>query len=155
MEALNHNGVKADMHSVEVLALQTGEKRSQIFRLIRLTELVVDLLDKVDARKLAFTPAVELSYLSLPEQTAVAECMAKYQVKPSLSQAVRLKKLKKDGALTGEVIDNILAEEKKQPQGEPTGTLRYRKFFPADYSKKQIETVIVGLLKEWKARSAL
>ena len=66
MEALNHNGVKADMHSVEVLALQTGEKRSQIFRLIRLTELVVDLLDNVDARKLAFNPAVELSYLSIP-----------------------------------------------------------------------------------------
>ena len=154
MEALNHNGIKAEMHSVDVLVEQTGEKRSQIFRLIRLTELIADLLDKVDAKKLAFNPAVELSYLSISEQTAIAECMAKYEVKPSLSQAVRLKKLKQTGTLTLDVIDAILAEEKKQSQGEPTGTLRYRKFFPPEYSKKQIETVIFGLLKEWKARAA-
>jgi ParB family chromosome partitioning protein len=154
MEALNHNGVKAEMHSVDVLVEQTGEKRSQIFRLIRLTELIADLLDKVDARKLAFNPAVELSHLSIPEQTAVAECMAKYEVKPSLSQAVRLKKMKQAGTLTLDAIEKILAEEKKPPQGEPTDSMRFRKYFPPEYSKKQIETVIFGLLKEWKARTA-
>jgi len=72
MEALNHNGVKAEMHSVEVLVAQTGESKNQIFRLIRLTELVCTLLDKVDTKQLAFNPAVELSYLSQAEQTAVA-----------------------------------------------------------------------------------
>jgi ParB family chromosome partitioning protein len=154
MEALNHNGVKAEMHSVDVLVEQTGEKRSQIFRLIRLTDLIADLLDKVDARKLAFNPAVELSHLSIPEQTVVAECMAKYEVKPSLSQAVRLKKLKQAGTLTLDAIEKILAEEKKPPQGEPTGSMRFRKYFPPEYSKKQIETVIFGLLKEWKTRDA-
>jgi len=90
MEALNHNGVKGDMLSVEVLVEQTGESKNQIFRLVRLTELVVALLDKVDARQLAFIPAVELSYLSQIEQTAVASAMDEYEVKPSHSQAVRL-----------------------------------------------------------------
>jgi ParB family chromosome partitioning protein len=83
--------------------------------------------------------------------------MAKYEIKPSLSQAVRLKKLKQDGKLTPNEIDAILAEEKKPPKAEQNGetsdSLRFRRFFPPDYSPKQIETVIVGLLKEWKARA--
>jgi ParB family chromosome partitioning protein len=92
MEALNHNGVKSELNSVEILTEQTGESRNQIFRLIRLTELINALLDRVDTKQLAFNPAVELSYLSQIEQTAVASAMEKYEVKPSLSQAVRLKK---------------------------------------------------------------
>jgi len=154
MDALNHNGVKGESHSYEIMVERTGVKKSQIFRIIRLTELNVTLLDMVDAKQLAFNPAVELSYLSLTEQTAVAEAMALYEVKPSLSQAVRLKKLKQDGELTLEVIDRLLSEEKKPPKGEPTGSARYRHFFPPNYSLKQIDTVIVELLKDWKAKTA-
>jgi ParB family chromosome partitioning protein len=151
MDALNHSGVKADKHSCDIMAEQTGENKATIFRLIRLTELVESLLNKVDRRELAFTPAVRLSYLSYDEQHIVADCMAKYEVKPSLSQTVRIQKLKQAGTLTAEVIDSILAEDKKPPRAEPTGSMRFRRYFPPDYSAKQIETVIIGLLKEWKS----
>jgi len=103
----------------------------------------------------AFNPAVELSYLSLTEQTAVAEAMAAHEVKPSLSQAVRLKKLKQDGKLTLDAIDRIISEDKKPPKGEPTGSARYRRFFPPSYSPKQIDEVITELLTDWKARAAV
>jgi len=155
MEALNHNGVKGESHSYEIMVERTGVKKSQLFRIIRMTELVVTLLDKVDTNQLAFNPAVELSYLTQKEQTAVAEAMAAHSVKPSLSQAVRLKKLKQDGKLTTEVIDRILSEDKKPPKGEPTGSARYRRFFPANYSTKQIDAVIVELLTDWKAGAAV
>jgi ParB family chromosome partitioning protein len=153
LDALYHSSKKSERHSFEVVCEQTGESKNQIFRLIRLTELICPLIDKVDARQLAFNPAVELSYLTIPEQTAVAEAMAKYDVKPSLSQAVRLKKLRQAGTLTLELIDSILAEEKKPPKREATGSMRFRKFFPPDYSTKQIESVIVGLLTDWKAKA--
>ena len=100
MEALNHTGIKAEQHSVEVIVEQTGESRNQIFRLIRLTELVDVILHKVDARELAFNTGVELSYLDYDEQFIVADTMAKHDVRPSLSQAVRFKQLKKDGKVT-------------------------------------------------------
>ena len=129
MEALNHNGVKGEQYSFEIMEAQTGEKRNQIFRTIRLTELIPDLIDKVDARKLAFNPAVELSYLSRQEQTAVVDAMAAHEVKPSLSQAVRLKSLKKDGSLTRDIIDSILAETKKPQKGGQSDSIRYRDFF--------------------------
>ncbi|MDR1209250.1 MAG: hypothetical protein LBK41_02890 [Clostridiales bacterium] len=77
--------------------------------------------------------------------------MAKYDCKPSLSQSVRLKKLKQAGTLTIELIDSMLAEYKKPPQGEERGSARFRRYFPPDYSMKQIETVIIGLLRDWKA----
>jgi len=154
MDALNHNGVKSDSHSYEIMVERTGIKKSTIFRIIRLTELIVALADKVDANQLAFNPAVELSYLTQKEQTAVAEAMAVQGVKPSLSQAVRLKKLKQDGKLTTEDISKMLSEEKKPPKNKPTGDARYRRFFPPDYSPKQIDAVIVELLTEWKTREA-
>jgi ParB family chromosome partitioning protein len=155
MDALNHNGVKADRHSCEIMAEQTGESVRQIFRYIRLTELVEVLLDKVDARQLALTPAVELSYLSYDEQLIVVECMERYDVKPSLSQAVRLRKLKQAGTLTADAIDAMLAEEKKPNAGKPKGALRFRKFFPPEYSTEQIEIVIFDLLKKWRANEVL
>jgi ParB family chromosome partitioning protein len=155
LEALDHNGVKGEQHSFEMLRSQTGDSKNQIFRFMRLTELVVDLLDKVDTRKIAFNAAVELSYLSQHEQAVVVDCMAQYDCKPSLSQAVRLKKLKQDGTLTDAIIGGVLAETKDSPVAEPTMRLRYRKYFPPEYSPKQVETVIIGLLKEWKARVML
>ena len=149
MEALNHNGIKDDMNSVDILVEQTGESRNQIFRFVRLTELIAALIDKVDAKQLSFTPAVELSYLSQVEQTAVASAMEKYGAKPSLSQAQRLKKMKQSGELTLEMIDNIVSETKNPPKDEPKGAMRFRKYFPSEYSHKQMETVIIELLKKY------
>jgi ParB family chromosome partitioning protein len=154
LEALDHNGVKDGQHSYKILIAQTGDSKNQIFRFIRLTELVPSLLDKVDNRKIAFNAAVELSYLSRSEQAVVIDCMTKYDCKPSLSQAVRLKKLKHDGTLTDEIIDSVFAETKNSPVAEPTMRLRYRKYFPPEYSPKQVESVIIGLLRDWKATNA-
>lgn len=154
LEALNHNGIKGDAHSVDVLAAQTGESRNQIYRFVRLTELIVTLLDKVDARQLAFNPAVELSYLSITEQTAVADAMSEHEVKPSFSQAVRLKKLKQSGGLTIDIIYAVLSESKRPPKGEATGSARYRRYFPPEYSPKQIDEVIINLLSEWSVKTA-
>lgn len=153
LEALNHNGIKSDMLSVDVLVGQTGESKNQIYRLVRLTELIVTLLDKVDANKLAFNPAVELSYLSLTEQTVVVEAMEKYEIKPSLSQAVRLKKMKQSGELTVKAIDKVLSENKKPPQGKTADTARFGEYFPPGYSQQQMDAVIVELLTAWKARA--
>jgi ParB family chromosome partitioning protein len=158
MEALNHNGVKADKLSCEVMAEQTGESIAQIFRFIRLTELVEKLLDKVDARELALTPAVELSYLNYDEQHLVVTAMSNYQIKPSLSQAVKLKKLKQGGKLTAEVIDEILSEEKGHNASTPKEDKifgKFKSFFPTEYTTVQMSEVITQLLTEWKARTLI
>jgi len=116
LEALNHRGSKSDepgQLSVEVLCEQTGESKNQVFRLIRLTELVPDLLDMVDARKLAFNPAVELSYLTRTEQSLVVDAFERHEAKPSLSQAQRMKKASQQGGLTPGTVESILSEPKK------------------------------------------
>jgi len=157
LEALNHRGAKSDTQgqlSVEILCEQTGESKNQIFRLVRLTELIAALIDKVDVKQLAFNPAVELSYLSISEQTVIAESMAKYDVKPSLSQAVRLKKMKQDGTLTSEVIESVLSEAKRPPKSEATGTTQFRRYFPDDYTPRQMEKVITDLLRNWQSEQA-
>lgn len=155
MEALNHNGVKGESHSYEVMVERTGIKKSQLFRIIRLTNLVADLADKVDKNQLAFNPAVELSYLTIPEQTDVAKAMAVYDVKPSLSQAQRLRKLKSGGELTPEAVDTIISEMKKPPKTEATIAERYREFFPSGFSQSQMDKVIVELLSDWRTRMAV
>ena len=153
MEALNHNGVKGEQRSCDIMAGQTGESTGKIFRFMRLTELVETLLDMVDAKQLAITPAVELSHLNYEQQYIVVDCMAKYEIKPSFSQAVRLKKMNQANELTAEAIDLLLSEGKKPPKGEPVGSGRYRRFFPPNYSPKQIDAVIVELLTDWKAKA--
>jgi ParB family chromosome partitioning protein len=155
MEALNHNGVKSESHSYELIVERTGIKKSQLFRIIRLTELITALSDRVDSNKLALNPAVELSYLSVQEQTAVVDAMERHETKPSLSQAVRLKKMKKDNKLTAEIIDAVLSEVKKPTESKESENAKYRKFFPSDYSQKQIDGIIIGLLEEWKAKAAV
>jgi len=152
MEALNHNGVKGGKHSYVVLMEQTGESKNQIFRLIRLTELIVGLLDMVDSKRIGFNPAVELSYLSQVEQTAVVSAMENHCVKPSYSQAVRIKKLKQAGELTVQMIDEILSENKKPTEDRETS--RFRKYFPDGYTAKQMNRVISDLLREWQQRQA-
>ena len=154
MEALNHNGVKGEKLSADIVAEQAGESKAQIFRYIRLTELVEKILDMVDAKQIALTPAVELSHLSYDEQHRVIECMSKNAVKPSLSQAVRLKKLKLAGELTPALIDSILSEAKKTSTDVLKGFERYRRFFPSDYTHEQIDDVIIELLHGWKVREA-
>ena len=158
LEALNHQGIKGEKLSVEILAEQTGESKSQIFRIVSLTELVPDLLDKVDVKKLAFNPAVELSCLSRKEQDTVVDMMAKYEIKPNLSQAVQLRNMKKewkDRILTESEIEKVLSQAKKPTHGGSKGTSQYRKFFPSGYTDKQMDEVIVNLLKEWKVGIAV
>ena len=145
----NLMGVK----SSDILAEQMGESKSTIFRFIRLTELVPELLDMVDAKKIAFNPAVELSYLMPHEQVQLMEAMDMEQATPSLSQAQRLKKYSQDGKLTFDVMTAIMSEEKK---GEPdkvtlTGE-KLKKYFPKSYTPQQMEETIIKLLEGWSRK---
>lgn len=154
LEALKHRGVVVEgidigTLSVTVVAKQAGESKSQIYRLIRLTELVPGLIDLVDAKKIAFNPAVELSYLSRKEQSGLLDAMAKHEATPSLPQAQRLKKHSQSGELTSPMIDSILAEEKKEPVKLTLTGSRLKQYFPQSYTPKQMEKVIMGLLESW------
>jgi ParB family chromosome partitioning protein len=156
MDALNHNGIKGDKHSYEILMEQTGESKNQIFRFIRLTEWIVGLLDMVDAKKIGFNPAVELSHLSQVEQTAVISAMETHGIKPTYSQAARIKKMKQAGELTLQMIDEILSEGKQQADdNEDKEISRFRKYFPDGYSAKQINKVISDLLREWQSKDGV
>jgi len=152
MNALNHNGVKGEQYSCDIMEEQMGESKAQIFRFIRLTELVESLLDMVDAKQLAFNPAVELSHLPYDKQHIIVDCIAKYEIRPSLSQTVKMKKMNKAGTLTAEIIDQILSETKGQaaPKSKEDKTIRkFKRFFPDDYTPLQIENVIISLLQNW------
>lgn len=160
LEALKHRGVVVDgidigTLSVAVVSEQVGESKSQIYRIIRLTELVPGLIDLVDAKKIAFNPAVELSYLSRKEQSGLLDTMAKYEATPSLPQAQRLKKLSQSKELTIEKIDSILAEEKKEPVKVTLTGSRLKQYFPQNYTPKQMEKVIMGLLENWHRKQAV
>ena len=139
--------------STEIIGDQTGESYKQVQRFIRLTELVPELLDMVDAKKIAFNPAVELSYLKPHEQVQLMEAMDMEQSTPSLSQAQRLKKYSQDGKLTFDVMTAIMSEEKK---GEPdkvtlTGE-KLKKYFPKSYTPQQMEETIIKLLEGWSRK---
>lgn len=160
LEALKHRGIVVDgidigTLSVTVVSKQAGESKSQIYRLIRLTELVPGLIDLVDAKKIAFNPAVELSYLNRKEQSGLLDAMAKYEATPSLPQAQRLKKHSQSGELTSEMIDSILAEVKKEPIKVTLAGSRIKQYFPQDYTPKQMEKVIMGLLENWHKKQAV
>ena len=137
--------------STEVVAEGTGESYKQVQRFIRLTELISELLDMVDERKLAFNPAVEVSYLKRDEQRMLLEAMDAEQTTPSLSQAQRLKKFSQEGRLTEEAMSAIMSEEKKSDMDKVTlrsDTLR--RYFPKSYTPKQIEQTIIRLLDVWQ-----
>ena len=160
LEALKHQGARSDLTSSqlgtklradELLAQQAGESRNQVQRFIRLTELISELLDMVDERKLAFNPAVEVSYLKRDEQRMLLEAMDAEQTTPSLSQAQRLKKFSQEGRLTEEAMSAIMSEEKKSDMDKVTlrsDTLR--KYFPKSYTPKQMEQTIIKLLDVWQ-----
>ncbi|MFR8175637.1 MAG: ParB/RepB/Spo0J family partition protein [Christensenellales bacterium] len=137
--------------STEIVADGTGESYKQVQRYIRLTELIPELLDMVDERKLAFNPAVEVSYLKQDEQRMLLEAMDAEQTTPSLSQAQRLKKFSQEGRLTEEAMSAIMSEEKKSDMDEVTlrsDTLR--RYFPKSYTPKQMEQTIIKLLDVWQ-----
>lgn len=159
LEALKHQGARSDLTSMQVaqkLSVQkvgddAGVSKDQVRRFIRLTELISELLDMVDERKLAFNPAVEVSYLKRDEQRMLLEAMDAEQTTPSLSQAQRLKKFSQEGKLTEEAMSAIMSEEKKSEMDKVTirsDTLH--KYFPKSYTPKQMEQTIIKLLDVWQ-----
>ena len=160
LEALKHQGARMDLTSCQVgtklradekLAESVNESARTVQRFIRLTELISELLDMVDERKLAFNPAVEVSYLKRDEQRMLLEAMDAEQTTPSLSQAQRLKKFSQEGRLTEEAMSAIMSEEKKSEMDKVTlrsDTLY--KYFPKSYTPKQMEQTIIRLLDVWQ-----
>lgn len=136
--------------SSDLLAQQVGESKNQIFRFIRLTCLVPDLLQMVDDRKIAFNPAVELSFLKVEEQQQLLDAMEREQSTPSLSQAQRLKKFSQEGKLSVDVIDAIMSEEQDLTPKISIPRDQIKKYFPASYTPKQMQDTILKLLEQWQ-----
>ena len=143
----------AGKESREIIAEQTGESARQVQRYVNLTNLIPELMQMVDEKKIAFSPAVELSFLTPEEQTNLLDAMEYGQSTPSLSQAQRLKKLSQDGGCDRMAMYAMMSEEKKGDLEKVTidsGDLR--KFFPKSYTPKQMHDVIIKLLTQWQKR---
>ena len=162
LEALKHQGLRTDLTSTQVaqklsakrVGDEAGVSTDQVRRFIRLTNLIPALLDMVDNKKIAFNPAVELSYLTQEEQGKLVDTMDSEQATPSLSQAQRLKKFSQEGKLTEESMLAIMSEEKKPEIGKVTlGTDTLRKYFPTNWTPKQMEDQILKLLNNWYQRT--
>ena len=142
--------------TVELIAENAPDSRKQIQRYIRLTELIPELLDMVDERKIAFNPAVELSYLKKEEQTLLLEAMDSEQATPSLSQAQRLKKFSLQKMLSLDVMRAVMSEEKKTDLDRVTlKNETLRRYFPKSYTPKQMEDTIIKLLEGWYKKRQL
>lgn len=149
----NVSQVGTQKRSDQIMAEQMGESRNQIQRYIRLTNLIPELLEKVDNRALAFNPAVELSYLSPEEQRQMMSAMEVTQSTPSLSQAQRIKKFSQMGRASEDVLLAIMSEEKKPETGKVMlSAERLRKYFPKSYTPQKMEEVIFKLLDAWQRR---
>ena len=143
----------AGKESREILAEQVGQSRNQISRYIRLTELIPELLDMVDERKIALNPAYELSFLKKEEQTQLLDAMDSEQATPSLSQAQRLKKFSQEGHLSIDVMRAIMGEEKKSDLDKVTFTSdTLRKYFPKSYTPARMQETIIKLLEQWQKK---
>lgn len=137
--------------SSEEMAEELGTSKNQIFRYIRLTNLIPEILDMVDEKKIAFNPAVELSYLKPSEQKEFLEAMDYAQASPSLSQAQRLKKLSQEGGCTLEAMCEVMNEIKKDELDHVTIKNEVlRKYFPKSYTPKQMQDTIIRLLEKWQ-----
>ena len=162
LDAITQHGARHDLtctqvghklegkKSIQVIADEAGESRSQVQRYIRLTELSPPLQQMVDDKKIAMTPAVEISYLKPEEQELLVETISSEQATPSLSQAQRMKKLSQSGELNEDTMLNIMSEEKKPEVDKivlTTNTLR--KYFPRSYTPRQMENTILKLLEAW------
>ncbi len=161
LEAIKRQGARSDLTSLQVaqkLSVQkvgddVGISKDQVRRYIRLTELIPPLLNLVDERKIAFNPAVELSYLKPEEQTILLDAMDSEQATPSLSQAQRLKQFSQQGRLSEDVMRAILSEEKKTEVDRITlSNETLRRYFPRSYTPKQMEETILKLLEGWHRR---
>ena len=167
LEAIKRQGARTDLtcsqvgnkfagrKSSEILADQVGESKNQIFRYIRLTELIPPILDMVDGvteRKIAFNPAVELSYLTLSEQTMLLDAIEAQEATPSLSQAQRLKKFSQQGKLSEDVMIAIMSEEKKEVGRITLTTTTLSKYFSKSYTPKKMEETIIKLLEQWQRK---
>ena len=162
LEAIKRQGARRDLTSSPVgtklradqeMAKESGTSRNQIQRFIRLTYLLPQLLDMVDEKKLAFNPAVELSFLSPEQQNDVIEAMDYAQCTPSLSQAQRIKKLSQSDEYSLEKVEDIMNEEKKTELDHVTIKNEVlKKYFPKSYTPKQMEDTIVKLLEQWQKK---
>ena len=161
LEALKNQGARSDLTSVQVapklstekIGEEVGMSKDNVKRYIRLTNLVPELLDMVDEKKIAFNPAVELSYLDEAQQRDFLEAMNDTQNAPSLSQAQRLKKLAQEGHFSYDVAFAVMGEEKKDELDKvviKNDTLR--KYFPRSYTPKQMEATIIKLLEQWQRK---
>ena len=159
LEAIKRQGARTDLTSVQVgqklnardvVAKEAGASAIQVQRYIRLTHLIPEILSMVDEKKIAFNPAVELSYLKEEEQIDLLEAMDMEQATPSLSQAQRLKKFSNEGKLTLEAMSAIMSEEKKGDLDKVTLTGdTLKKYFPKSYTPKQMQDTIIKLLEGW------
>ena len=162
LEAIKNQGARSDLTSSQIgtklraderVAQDAGESRNQIQRFIRLTNLIPELLDLVDQKKISFNPAVELSYLTAAEQRDFLETMQDTQNAPSLSQAQRIKKLSQEGKCTYDAIFDIMGEEKKAEMDRVTiKNDVLRKYFPRSYTPKQMQDTIIKLLEQWQKK---
>jgi ParB family chromosome partitioning protein len=157
--ALKHQGARLDLTSrqvvgklemAEVVGKDSGESGRQVQRYIRLTELIPEVMDMVDSKKIAFNAAVELSYLKKEEQELLLDAMEKQEATPSLAQAQRLKKYSREERLSTDVMDAIMSEEKKEVQRVVLTGDKLKKYFPKSYTPKQIEDTIIKLLDRWQ-----
>lgn len=161
LDAIKHQGKRIDATStqfaqklsVEKIGEDAGVSKDTIRRFIRLTELIPQLLDMVDEKKLAFNPAVEISYLTREEQQNLLEAMDYAQATPSLSQAQRLKKMSQEGTCTLDAMCEVMNEVKKGELDRVTfKTDSLRKYFPKSYTSKQMEDKIIQLLEQWQKK---
>lgn len=169
LEALKHQGKRVDLEgkstsvqvgqklprktSRELVAENSPDSAAQIRRYIRLTELLPEVQKKVDSKEIAFSPAVELSYLTRDEQKQFLDAMDYSQNTPSLSQAQRLKKLSREGKCTKEAMRSIMSEEKKEEQERITlSSDTLRKYFPRSYTPLQMQQTIIKLLEQWQKK---
>lgn len=161
VEALKHQGMRTDLTSTQVaqkLSVQqvgddAGVSKDTVRRFIRLTELIPELLDMVDQKQIAFSPAVELSYLKPEEQKQLLEAMDYAQATPSLSQALRLKRYSQEGKCTREIMYAIMDEEKKADLDRVIIKQDVlRRFFPRSYTPRQMEDTIIRLLEQWQRK---
>ena len=159
LDAIKHQGKATSRQvgekslSVAQVSTAANESQRQIHRYVRLTELIPQLLDMVDEKKLAFNPAVEISYLSREEQAQLIEAMDFAQATPSLSQAQRLKKMSQEGTCTLEAMCDVMNEVKKGELDRVTfKTDSLRKYFPKSYTSKQMEDKIIQLLEQWQKK---
>ena len=162
LDAIKNQGARSDLTSRQVVGKleaadevgkATDESGSQVQRFIRLTNLVPELLDMVDEKKISFNPAVELSYLDEKQQQDFLEAMDASQNAPSLSQAIRIKKLAQQGEFDYDAVYDIMNEEKKSELD--TVTIKnetLRKYFPRNYTPRQMENIIIKLLDQWQLK---